>query len=73
MIVRIDKDIPLPPRSVGRPTAKKYPWDTMEIGDSFLHQASYITATTSAQRKALNGRKFSVRRMPDGIRIWRVE
>jgi hypothetical protein len=66
-MIPIDKGIPLP---------GKYPFDKMEVGDSFLVPAHIprTTATAAATRygKSL-GMKFSFRITPEGLRCWRVE
>lgn len=69
----IEKNIPIPNPEVGR--NRLYPFDDLEIGDSFfvpnktrhdfsgpLHQASQRTKF-----------KFSVRSVDGGVRIWRVK
>ena len=35
-MVDIDKNIPLPPKSNARPSEPAYPFDQMEVGDSFF-------------------------------------
>lgn len=67
---KIDKDIAIP--SSFRP-AVKYPFDKMEIGDSFLVDGPLAarSAYTSAIRRKM---KVCWRRQPDGsYRIWRTE
>ncbi len=63
------KNLPIPePKGGNKPI---YPWRTMEIGDSFLAPTKSINgqATHAAQR---TGRKFTVRKVADGWRVWRV-
>lgn len=72
MAVEIDKGIPIPPRTFGRPAV--YPFATMEVGDSFLYRGGMTTGCTAASVNGKRlGRKFVTRKTPDGIRIWRVE
>jgi hypothetical protein len=64
----IDKNVPLPAR---------FPFEQMEVGDSFavpsgVHRTTVSIAALRYGRK--HGRKFITRKMPDGtIRCWRVE
>jgi hypothetical protein len=60
---------PIPEAKNGAPA--KYPWRTMDIGDSFLAPGKSINgqATHAAQR---TGRKFTVRKVADGWRVWRI-
>ena len=62
----IDKNIPMP---------GLYPFAQMQVGDSFLLLPTMRRATVSvaAQRYgAKHGAKFTVRKVPDGLRCWRV-
>ena len=70
--IKIEKGIPLPP--LGRPPI--YPWQEMEVGDSFLVSSSHnrIHNIAYATNKHLSPKRFAVRRQPDGsYRVWRVE
>lgn len=80
----IETGIEMPTRPCrGGPT--KYPFAQMEVGDSFYFPASgeskvemrraigRMTSNASAWSKRLPGRKFSVRTVEGGVRIWRVE
>lgn len=80
----IDRQTELPPAGQGRP---KYPFMKLEPvkgnpprGDSFL-----VPCTIMEMKKTMNslthsanyfayrsGRKFALRRMPDGVRVWRI-
>ena len=65
--MKVDKGIPMPGR---------YPFDEMEIGDSFLlpPNTKLISAQVAALRfRKKTGKYFSFRKMPDGIRVWRVK
>lgn len=77
---KIERGVPIP--KVGRPG--RYPFGTMEVGDSFPTGAEdVITASngTTASRacKAAHSwgrprnKRFASRREGDGFRIWRVE
>lgn len=80
--VRIEKGIPLPPRTFWRKGAGggamvMYPWAEMEVGDSFQalpehsREAVRSAACTVGGRM---GRDFSMRHTPDGVvRVWRTK
>lgn len=66
--LRIDKGIPLP---------KRYPFDQMEVGDSFAvpEGISRTRVSIAAMRYGRDHKmKFTVRQMPDrSLRCWRVK
>ena len=65
--IKIEKGIPIPP--LGRHAI--YPWDAMEVGDSFLAPRSVNSAIASKRRAP---KVFAIRKQPDGsFRIWRVK
>ncbi len=73
-MIAIDKDIPLPPKKGGPGRGRKYPWNEMEVGDSFLLMAKNMPsasagATTTGRRL---GFKFTVRAENGAFRIWRI-
>jgi len=66
----IEKGIPLP----ARPN-KVYPFDQMEVGDSFLipdHKYRAVQAAASRAGKC-SGKRFTVRNTKEGYRCWRIE
>lgn len=68
---KIERDIPIPPSGRERTT---YPTRTMEVGESFLYQFSYkgaVAIVTKANKQ--DGKRFTLRRTADGIRIWRIQ
>ena len=74
-MIKIDKNIPIPPNNSqgGRPS--KYPWRDMAVGDSFRVEGKTCNAVTgmaSSAGKRL-GMKFTVRTEDGGHRIWRTE
>lgn len=85
MNIEIDKDLPPPPPTEGRP--RKYPFPDMAVGDSFAvalsdannHKGENVAAIRlrcSAIRYArVHGGKFTVRtdRQAGEARCWRVE
>jgi hypothetical protein len=60
----------------GRPIPRNYPFDKMEVGDSFLipeymrHESVYMAAMRDRKK---TGKKFAVRRTADGYCCWRLE
>ena len=64
---RIDKGIPMP---------GKFPFEKMEVGDSFVipHTARRASVYIAAKRFAAeHGVKFATRKLPDGtLRCWRI-
>ena len=81
--MQIEKNIPLPPRTynkAGRNT--HYPFPKMGIGDSFILKLSADPKKAKAKRGAISclmiyharkrGAKYASRRLPEGLRVWRV-
>ena len=67
MTINIDKDTPFPEPK------KRYPFDEMEVGDSFFAKRTTQQLLSSAARHQKDGRKFTARAENDGARIWRVK
>lgn len=75
-MITIDKNVPMPE---GR-ARSRYPYADMEVGDSFFVVTNGTDENATARRlrgssftygkKA--GSKFSVRKMDNGFRVWRV-
>jgi hypothetical protein len=66
-MIPIDKGIPLP---------EKFPFERMDVGDSFLvpQDISRSTVNVAATRYGEKWRmKFTVRKTPEGLRCWRIE
>ena len=70
--IKMDKNVLIPSRKAYK---GRYPWPYMEVGDSHLKPAEfsdgYFRAFASQAGKRL-GRKFSVRKTPEGLRVWRI-
>lgn len=68
--MKIEKDIPVPEERVKH----SYPFDGMQVGDSFLVTDSNLAQVCNAHGRAGRrlGRKFTARRVEDGIRVWRI-
>jgi len=70
----IDKGIPVP-KLVGTGRRNKYPFDAMEVGDSFLVtglKGKTISRICCYHGKRLS-RKFASRTVDGGVRVWRTE
>lgn len=66
----IEKNIPVPDWRV----RARYPFKDMQVGDSFLipqgdRKKVYPAASAAGAR---HGKKFAVRKVDDGVRVWRV-
>lgn len=73
MTIQIDKNVPMPEAR----NATEYPFEGMEIGDSFFvsgKTSDQLTNAASHWRKK-NGWGFSARNIsePKGARIWRTK
>lgn len=70
----IDKDIPVP-KQVGTGRKNKYPFDALEVGDSFFvkdAKVKTLSRTCGSHGKRLS-RKFTSRTVDGGVRVWRTE
>lgn len=85
--MKIEKNIPIPePKKRGPKKGEggrtpTYPFKEMEVGDSFIYstkstesmmRSAGCAARGWAKKVGLNW-KFTVRRLDEGIRIWRIE
>lgn len=72
-MIRVQKDVPVP---TVRNSRCKYPWATMEVGDSFLFPATmrkgspYAAAYSASKTK--HPRKYRVLKTQEGCRCWRT-
>lgn len=70
----IEKGIPVP-KQVGAGRKNKYPFDAMEVGDSFFVKdikVKTISRTCGHHGKRLS-RRFASRTVDGGVRVWRTE
>lgn len=74
--LRIDHDVPIPPRGKGSGRPLNFPFDGMWVGDSFVmppdgnHRSAKVAASQYGKR---HGMTFSTRRTEDGgLRVWRT-
>ena len=70
-MIKIEKNIPVPPFR----KALKYPFEEMQVGDSFLvtdvkRENLAITARKYGKKA---GKDFLVREVEGGVRCWRVK
>ena len=83
MKIKVEKGLPIPKSGSGGHNAK-YPWDSMEIGDSFLvpyrpnvpnaHTQTNLLCCANGHAKKNNlPNKYRTRCCPDGVRIWRIK
>jgi hypothetical protein len=68
--VKIDKGIEMPNKKDSR---VKYPWESLEVGDSFLPSKDITSSIISSANKRYAPKKFTQRKTEEGIRIWRIE
>jgi len=69
MEYKIEKGIPVPaPRN-------EYPFRVMEVGDSFAVPSTESRRVRSAANNfgMRNGRKFTVKNLPNKVRVWRIK
>ena len=72
----IEKGIPMIAKATGRAT--KFPFNKMEVGDSFLVLRDQIKSEGAFRVSARSygvhhNKKFSVRKVENGFRCWRIE
>lgn len=70
----IEKNIPMPPKGSGRPL--RYPFDKLEIGDSFVIPTKDYNSVNAAARQYGKrcGMRFTFRKIDDATaRVFRIE
>jgi hypothetical protein len=76
MTFTVESGIPVPARKGGRAGGSKYPFATMEIGQSFLVDSETkigtIRSAVGAFTKTHKGYRFAIRQTDEGVRVWRV-
>ena len=72
----VENNIPLPKPAQGRP---KYPFSALELRQSFIvpcedwDRERVMNSLTSCRANAQrHGKKFAMRQVPSGVRVWRV-
>ena len=79
-MTEIIKGIPIPDKPTGRPRKYNLPLDTMSVGDHVLvkteddktKEAKVIRNAVARYVKKNPNRVYTVRKLDDGIGIWRV-
>lgn len=70
-MIQIEKNVVIPDKT----KSSKYPWDKMNVGDSFF--VADISITTLCAGASINakrtGRKYTVRKVEGGAEVWRIE
>ncbi len=72
---QIDKNIPVPEFRKGN---TKFPFDKMEVGDSFLYHTETTQRrinncnTLTCNYGKLHNKKFNYAKTDEGIRVWRT-
>jgi hypothetical protein len=75
MSFKIEKNVAVP-ASVRTGGKSKYPWNEMDVGDSFFVPGAKVETfytLTATQNKKDAGRRFIARKVDDGVRVWRIE
>ncbi len=73
-LARIEKGVEIPPHGLTGGARQKYPWATIQPGDSFKVRTKKPTTIRGIYLCAANqGMKVSVRREPGGFRVWRID
>ena len=72
MTIQIEKNVPLPARLAWN---TQYPFASMEVGDSFHVPNGRLSAisTSAIQFGKRHNKKFTLRTVEKGIRVWRTE
>lgn len=70
-MLKVDKNVPLK-STTGRSGPWKYPYETMEVGDSFETPAATIYASVSQRMRRHPGKIFTVRKVNGVYRCWRT-
>lgn len=69
--IKIDKGVPLVPKCANGKLSK-YPWRTMNVGDSFFCTTKNIQSACS-YAALRTGFKFESRKENNGFRVWRTK
>jgi hypothetical protein len=70
-MVKLEKNIEIPEKQ----KIAKYPYDVLELGDSFYVQDGELGRLCNANYREWrkSGKKFTARKVDGGVRVWRVE
>jgi len=66
--IEVDKTVPVPEGK------KRYPYASMEVGDSFFVDSGKLQVVCNANYRASKrlGMQFIARKEPEGVRVWRT-
>jgi hypothetical protein len=58
-----------------RKTGPKYPYDQLELGDSFYLEGGDLSKLCNANYREWRrtGKKYTARKVENGVRVWRIE
>jgi hypothetical protein len=71
---KVEKGVPIPKPKMGRHT--KYPWNEMNIGDSFpvtIKQYLTVRANVGYRNRTYNDKYFILRQCDGKYRVWRIK
>jgi hypothetical protein len=76
-MIAVEKSVEMPMGNGGRKVKNSYPYEKMEVGDSFLVNGGSKSlmsqmCTKNKREGERLGKKFVARRVDDGVRIWRA-
>ncbi len=69
MNITIEKGVEFKPE----PSNAKYPWDDMDVGDSFFFADRKVVAAACSRNQRNKSKKFVTRQVEGGFRVWRVK
>ena len=69
-MINIDKGVPIP---IAHKKNREYPFDYMDIGDSFFMNNRSSAFHALMNRHNVGGKKFISRAVEGGFRVWRVK
>ena len=73
-MIAVDKSVPMPERKAGKNVGMNYPYEQMDVGDSFHVEGVNLQVVLNANYRAGKqlGMKFIARKDDKGIRVWRI-
>jgi hypothetical protein len=76
-VIAVDKSVVMPKGNGGRKVKRSYPYEDMEVGDSFLVNGGSKSlmsqmCTKNKREGERLGKKFVARSVDNGVRVWRA-
>jgi hypothetical protein len=74
MDIKIETNIPMPAK-LGSGREAKYPWATMNVGDSFFApgaKGASMAGNIATAKKRYPGTAYTYRTVDGGVRVWRT-